>query len=84
MNVDLVDCGRMPVSKNSERLSKGDKKRAIASAHLLLVPAGTKASPQERGYVECPCPKNCGLHNECRLCVAYHGRKGGLPRCERM
>jgi len=27
-------------------------------------------SPVERGYDECPCPKDCELHGECHLCVA--------------
>jgi hypothetical protein len=60
-----------------------DKKRAIAMAHLALVAAGTPATPEARGYTDCPCPKKCTLHGECHFCVAYHGRKGVLPRCER-
>jgi hypothetical protein len=66
-------------------VSKGtrDKKRAIAVAHRALVPAGTLASPEARGYGDCPCPKKCTIHGECELCVAYHGRKSALPRCER-
>ena len=69
--------------KNRERPAKVDKKRAIASAHLHFVPAGTPATPRERGFAECPCPKDCTLHGECPLCVVYHARKGNLPRCER-
>ena len=34
-----------------------DKKRAIAQAHLGLVPAGTLTSPQARGSADCPCPQ---------------------------
>ncbi len=69
--------------RDRERPAKGNKKRTTASAYLHLVPAGTLATPQERGYAECPCPKDCELHGECRLCVAYHGHKGRLPLCER-
>jgi hypothetical protein len=71
------------MSRNHERLARGEKKRAIASAHLNLIPMGTPASPQERGFAECPCPKDCTLHGECSLCVAYHLRKDQLPRCQR-
>ena len=60
-----------------------DKRREIARANLGLVPAATPATPEARGYAECPCPKRCTLHGECELCVAYHARKGALPRCER-
>ena len=71
------------MSRDRERPEKGGKKRAIASAHLSLIPIGTLATPQERGYADCPCPKDCTLHGECSLCVAYHSRKGALPRCQR-
>jgi hypothetical protein len=71
------------MSRDRERPAKIDKKRAIASAHLGLVQAGTPAKPEERGFIECPCPKDCTLHGECHLCVAYHSRKGALPRCQR-
>jgi hypothetical protein len=71
------------MSRDRERSAKIDKKRVIASAHLDLVPAGTPATPQERGFAECPCPKKCTIHGECHLCVAYHARKGKLPRCQR-
>jgi hypothetical protein len=60
-----------------------DRKRETAVAHLDLAPAGTPATPPARGFAECPCPKRCTLHGECELCVAYHARKGALPRCER-
>jgi hypothetical protein len=60
-----------------------DKKRLRATAALALVPGGTPASPQARGFPDCPCPKECTLHGECALCVAYHTRKHALPRCER-
>jgi hypothetical protein len=63
--------------------AKGDKKRALATAHLSAVPAGEPATPQARGYESCPCPKDCTLQGECLLCVAYHGRKDALPRCLR-
>ena len=59
------------------------KKRAVAEAHLAMVAAGTPATPVERGFTECPCTEKCVIHGECLLCVAYHGRKGVLPRCER-
>jgi len=71
------------MSKERDRLQKVDKKRAIAASHLDLVPAGTPAAPQERGFAECPCPKNCTLHGECRLCVAFYARKNKPPRCQR-
>lgn len=60
-----------------------DKKRAIAEAHLSLVAPDAPATPQARGFGECPCPKKCPIHGECRLCVATHARKGAKPRCER-
>jgi len=63
--------------------NRPDKKRAIAVAHLALVPAGTKTSPESRGFSSCPCTKNCTIHGECALCVAYHARKHAQPRCER-
>jgi hypothetical protein len=63
---------------------KGSKKRGIAEAHLTDAPAGTPATPAERGFESCPCPKEkCELRAECLLCAAYHGRKSQLPRCER-
>ena len=60
------------------------KKRLIAEAHLDVVSAGTPRSPAERGFEDCPCPKSgCDLRGDCVPCVAYHGRKGRPPRCER-
>ena len=59
------------------------KKRLVAEAHLSIVPEGTPGSPAERGFAECPCTEDCVLHGECLLCVAYHGRKNRLPRCQR-
>ena len=66
-----------------DRPERSAKRRAIPVAHLDLVPAGTPATPEARGYAECPCTKSCTLHGECELCVAYHARKRALPRCER-
>jgi hypothetical protein len=60
-----------------------DKKRAVATAHLSIVPAEAAGTPGERGFEACPCIEKCTIHGECLLCVAYHGRKGRLPRCER-
>ena len=71
------------VNRREKGVAGRDKKRAIATAHLVDVPESALATPDERGYEACPCPKKCSLHGECRLCVAYHGRKGALPRCER-
>lgn len=69
------------------RLGRGsarrDKKRAVAMALIVDLPAGIPATPAERGYDVCPCPKDCSLRGSCHLCAAYHGRKGHLPRCER-
>jgi hypothetical protein len=64
------------VKTNEERV-------AIATAHLGSVPAGTPSTPAERGFERCPCPKECVLHGSCLMCVAFHGRKSKLPRCER-
>jgi hypothetical protein len=60
-----------------------DKKRIIASEYLHLVTSTMRATPQERGFADCPCQKDCELHGECHLCTAYHGRKNKLPRCQR-
>jgi hypothetical protein len=68
---------------SDRKLIRENKKYMIASAHLHLIPAKTPASPLERGYKECPCPKDCALHGDCKLCTAYHARKNRLPRCER-
>ena len=64
-------------------MSIKDKKRIFASEYLHLVESTMLASPKERGFIECPCPKDCTLHGECHLCIAYHARKNKLPRCER-
>lgn len=66
-----------------DRSEKRDKKREIALAHMTCVAESTLATPQERGYEECPCPKKCTIHGEYLLCAAYHGRKHALPRCAR-
>ena len=63
--------------------AKRDKKRERALAHITHVPAGTPATPVERGFSECPCPKTCTLHGECLPCVAYHLQKHSMPRCQR-
>lgn len=63
--------------------ARQDKRIAIAKEYLHPVPEGTLATPAERGFDTCPCPKECALHGSCLLCVAYHGRKSKLPRCER-
>lgn len=64
-------------------MGRKDRKREKAEAGLAGAPADTPATPQARGFGECPCPKRCTLHGECLLCAAYHGRKHGLPRCLR-
>ncbi len=64
-------------------MERKDRKRERAEAGLAAVPLGTPATPRARGFGECPCPKKCALHGECLLCAAFHGRKGGLPRCSR-
>jgi hypothetical protein len=66
-----------------ERAAKRDQKREIALAHASCLAPGTPATPAARGHGECPCSRECTLHGECLLCVAYHGRKHALPRCER-
>lgn len=66
-----------------DRPPKSDKKREIAEAHLDCLAPGAPATPTDRGFAECPCPKRCTLHGECLLCAAYHGRKHALPRCQR-
>ncbi len=71
------------MAENYKDLAKPDKRRASALAYLSNIPDSVPASPAERGFDACPCQKNCALHGECRLCTAYHGRKGALPRCER-
>jgi hypothetical protein len=67
----------------SEKKERRDKKRERAMAHMDRVAPGTPATPQARGFDECPCPKKCTLHGDCLPCVAYHLRKHALPRCAR-
>ncbi len=71
------------MSRGRERKPKADKKRAKAAASIHLVPADVKRTPAERGLTDCPCPKDCPLHADCRFCVAYHARNKVLPWCER-
>jgi len=71
------------VARQRDRSRRPDKKRERAMAALSLVPNGSPGTPQARGFDSCPCPKDCTLHGECALCVAYHARKNALPRCER-
>lgn len=59
--------------------ARRDKKRDTATLHLVDLPQGVAATPQERCYESCPCTEKCTIHGECRLCVAYHGRKGAPP-----
>ena len=56
---------------------------SIATAALNLLPATTLATPLERGLSDCPCKKDCGLHGDCRLCVAFHLTSNELPKCQR-
>ncbi len=63
--------------------AKAREKRAAAEAHLASLPAGEPATPQQRGFETCPCPKDCTLHGECLLCVSFHGQRGAQPRCLR-
>ena len=71
------------MSRHERPQATPSKKRAVALAHLSIVPSGTPATPADRGFAECPCPKECVLHGDCLPCVAYHGRKNVLPRCLR-
>ena len=68
-------------SKDDKKSGKPDKKHTIALAHLNDLPPDCPATPAERGFIECPCAKDCSLHGSCLLCAAYHGRKGREPRC---
>jgi len=70
-------------SRAQRHAAKADEKRAVAEQHLSIVPDGEPATPEARGFETCPCPKECTLHGECLLCVAYHGRRDVLPRCLR-
>ena len=63
--------------------ARHERRRALAAENLAAVPADEPATPQARGFAECPCPKDCGLHGDCLLCVAYHLRRGDPPRCAR-
>jgi hypothetical protein len=63
--------------------ARHERRRALATENLDAVPAGEAATPQERGFAACPCPKDCALHGDCLLCVAYHLRRGDPPRCAR-
>ena len=72
------------MSRRERDRGRTDKKRERALASRALVPAGISAAPAERGFAECPCPKDCTLHGECELCVAYHASEKVLPRCERV
>lgn len=60
------------------------KKRDRAEPMMASVPAGTPASPAERGFAQCPCPKTkCELRADCVTCTAYHALKRSKIRCER-
>lgn len=75
---------RRDARKADRRAAKAVRRRATAESFLHLVAAGEAASPQARSLSSCPCTKDCTLHGECRLCVAYHaGRRDELPRCAR-
>jgi hypothetical protein len=64
--------------------AKADRRRATAESFLHLVHPGEAATPQARGFPDCPCARSCPLHGDCLLCVAYHaGRRDERPRCER-
>ena len=70
--------------RSERRAAKADRRRATAESFLHLVAAGEEASPRARGFSACPCTKDCPLHGDCLLCVAYHaGRRDERPRCER-
>lgn len=62
---------------------KKPKKQIIAEKYLHLVSDSVETTPEARGFSTCPCPKTCTIKGDCRLCTAYHARKGKLPRCER-
>ena len=71
-------------ARRAERhAAKAREKRATAEAHLSAVASGELATPQARGFDTCPCPKDCTLHDECLLCVSFHGHRGEQPRCLR-
>lgn len=70
-------------AKAGRRAAKADKKRAAAESRLSELGAGEPATPQARGFAECPCPKECSLHGECLVCAAYHSGGSEQPRCLR-
>ena len=74
---------RRRAPKRAAKPSKAEKRRARALEALPSVGADEPATPQARGFDECPCRKDCPLHGECLLCVAYHGTRGNQPRCLR-
>ena len=80
---EIWNRGVIPFFKPKRLANRRDKKRETAFSCVSNISENVLASPVERGYEECPCPKKCTLHGECLLCVAYHSRKGALPRCER-
>jgi hypothetical protein len=71
------------VRKAEKRAAKADEKRATAEAGLSLVAADEPATPEARGFADCPCPKDCTLHRDCLSCVAFHAGRRELPRCVR-
>ncbi len=73
----------MSKSKSKDKKkNKRDKKRERALSNIMNIPENTLQTPINRGYSECPCTKNCTIHGECILCVAYHASKDQLPHCE--
>ena len=70
-------------ARADRRRALADKKRTLAEAYLPNAPADLPATPHARGFETCPCPKDCTLHGECLLCVAYHARNDRAPRCLR-
>ncbi len=70
-------------ARAAKHAAKADRKRIAAQADLWRLAAGEPASPEARGFVNCTCPKDCTLHGDCLLCVAYHTGRGERPRCDR-
>lgn len=66
-----------------QQSSEHDDKRRVAEKHLDAVPGSTPTCPADRGYGECPCPDDCSIQGECRLCTAFHLQQGRLPFCQR-
>ena len=60
-----------------------DGKRVVAVQHVGDVPADCPECPEDRGFGECPCPDDCSIQGECRLCTAFHLQQGRLPFCQR-